>query len=141
MWVSLFSEPFQTRGRFFERTYPIVEAMPDHAENILVFPIPNAPEKNDTLHDLQKLVSEGMANFVRSLIAENTEARPPNFKIKDLIRLEDYFVAIPRARLFDLRMSGFPLFNMKKEPILSFSTVDAEYIKQFNVNIFRTNLI
>lgn len=108
--------------------------MHDHPENVLTWPVPNPVEKNDTcLHDLQKLVSNGMANFIRSLLVARLESQSFNYKIREPIVLEDYYVANPRSRLFDVHMFGFPLFNMKKEPQLGVSTIDAEFIKNFKV--------
>lgn len=109
--------------------------MYDHPENVLTWPVPNGPEKNDTcLHDLQKLVSNGMANFVRSLLVERLESPTVSYKIREPIPVDDFSIAIPRSRLFDVHMSGFPVFNMKNQPELGVSTTDAEYIKHFQVN-------
>lgn len=112
--------------------------MPDRAENVLVWPEPIV--NHTDLHDLQTTVSNGMTNFIRSLIVEKTEQAETRFKVREPMKLEDYEDHAQRTHLFDVSMVGFPSLSVKQS-VVAYSTADAEVIKRFKVQINSRSII
>lgn len=114
--------------------YQVNEAMYDHRDNIILNEFENENENtNETcLHDLQTLVSNGVADIIKSVLVEYRKKQATSYKVKEPLVLEN-IMENPEIGLFNVNMTGYPVFKMENKPLILFSTVDAEEYKRFMV--------
>lgn len=113
--------------------YQVNEAMYDHQDNIILNEFENENTNETCLHDLQTLVSNGVANIIKSVLVEYKKKQAPSYKVKEPLVLENIYIQNPEIGLFNVNMTGYPVFKMENNPLISFSTVDAEEYKRFMV--------
>ncbi len=128
------ADKFVIKSKSFERTYEPDGALFDYPENVIWPP----KEKNETcLHDLQTLVSNGLTNFIKSILIDKKELEMVHYKVKEPMKMEDFRLS-KNTNLYDVSMSGFPALNAK-ESVRNVASVDAEELKRFQVCPFNKN--
>jgi hypothetical protein len=103
--------------------------MYDHPDNVL-----NVETENATgLNDLQILVSNGVTNFIKSILVEKEQQPQTAYKIREPITLEDYTSSSGQISLTGVQMSGFPALKPQNPVVLEFGSSDAEELKRYRV--------